>query len=110
MANAMSHRFEFLEAGDPNYCAACGNPPGHSIHTAGALFKEAVSQDSKIAKLEYALEYEKQHNKKIETKLDSVRAELAHCADRLETAAIEGGTDPEYAAIAVKRYREVLSE
>ncbi len=33
---------------------------------------------------------------------------LKSCSDRLETAAIAGGTDPEYAALAVKRYRELL--
>ena len=33
---------------------------------------------------------------------------LSDCADRLESCAIAGGSDPEYAALAVKEYRDLL--
>jgi hypothetical protein len=35
-------------------------------------------------------------------------AALRECADKLEKAAIAGGSDPEYAALAVQPYRDVI--
>lgn len=39
-----------------------------------------------------------------------LEAALKECTDRLESCIASGGTDPEYAAVAVAIYRDLLRE
>ncbi len=41
---------------------------------------------------------------------EQLRALLKKCADKLEQAAIQDGTDPEWAAIAVEEFRSLTGE
>lgn len=47
---------------------------------------------------------------RLEYQNDKLRSALKRCADKLERCAIVSGTAPEYAAEAVKEFRDLLSE
>ena len=45
-----------------------------------------------------------------QTRINLLEAALKKCADKLERCAIANGTEAEYAAIAVKEFRDLLEQ
>lgn len=53
--------------------------------------------------------YERQATPEVWAEVDALREALKECAKRLRNAIIAGGTDEEYADIAVERYHALLA-